>query len=111
MKLKEIQENIKEIVEKYPESVDWDVYIEDEDLYTVGKRTLQDNDYAEDLIEQNRKTIQKVKTETKMGWVFLKLPDSSAPRDEEDAFEYFKECAGGLGVVPEQKAITIHINY
>lgn len=111
MKVKEFLSNLNEILEKYPESSDWDVYIEDEDLYTIGQKTLAFNDYSPELIAQNQKTAKKIKEETKSGWKFLKLKDYSSPKDEDDAFEYYKECAGGIGVVPEQKAITIHINY
>lgn len=110
MKLKEFSDKISDILKEYPEAIDWDVYIEDEDLYTIGANTLRENDYDEDMINQNRKTIQKVKSETSMGWKFLKVKDYMSPKDEEDAFEYYKECAGGIGVIPDKKAITIHIN-
>ena len=110
MKLKEIKEKIEKITKEYPESLDWDVYIEDEDLYTIGSKVLNYNNYPQDMIEQNRKTIKKVKSESSNGWKFLKLNDFMAENGEDDAFVYYKDCAGGLGVVPDKKAITIHIN-
>lgn len=110
MKLRDIKNKMDDIVKLYPESLDWEVFVEDEDLYTFGNNTLRINEYPENMIEQNRKTIRKVKEETDMGWKFLKVKDCAAPNDEDDAFEYYKECAGGLGVVADKKAITIHIN-
>lgn len=110
MKLKELKSKMDDIIKLYPESLDWDVYVEDEDLFTFGNNALKFNEYPDEMIEQNRRTVRKVKKETSMGWKFLKLKDYLAPNDEDDAFEYYKECAGGLGVLPEKKAITVHIN-
>ena len=110
MKLKEINESISLILKEHPEAEDWEVFVEVEDLYTIGQQFLKEHNYDEDMIAQNRKTTKRVKTETEMGWKFLKLKDCTAGKDD-DAYEYYKECAGGIGIETKKKAITIHINY
>ena len=80
MKLKEINESISKILKEHPEANDWEVFVEVEDLYTIGQQFLKEHNYDKDMIEQNRKTNKRVKTETDRGWKFLKLKDYSWKR-------------------------------
>ena len=45
MKLRDIKNKMDDIVKLYPESLDWEVFVEDEDLYTFGNNTLRVNEY------------------------------------------------------------------
>jgi len=104
MKLREIKDQIDRFVEMNPEVLDYEVFIEDEDLYTIGQKTLARNDFNPELIEHNRNAIHKIKSAQKSGWKFLTV-------ENDDFTDYYKECAGGLGMITDKHAVTIHINY
>ena len=43
MKLKEINEGISLILKEHPEAEDWEVFVEVEDLYTIGQQFLKEH--------------------------------------------------------------------
>lgn len=105
MKLWQLEEQIKHLKKNYPNSEDWDVYVETE-MFTLGNIYSQD----EENKKHNEEVFKKLNEAREAGWNFIDCHEYDN-NGELMSTDYYKEIAGGIGLDPQQKAILICINY
>ena len=104
MKVQEVVDKLNKLIEETPDAKDWEVYLEVEDLYTFNESTVNHNGVLnEDMIEQNKKTIHRVKNAMDSYWKFVTVKD-------DDTTQYYKECFGGISSHPEKRAVLFSIH-
>jgi len=104
MKVKEVIDKLQKMVEENPQSLNWDIFLEAQDLYTFNESLINDDGIInEEMIEHNKKVKHRVKEETKSYWKFITVK-------EDDTTQYYKECFGGISIFPEKNAVLFSIH-